>query len=131
MSNLCSSLLGPPEADDILTSTGGSTKPSDTGSAIVANLADLTKLGASETRLELAVDSAGCVLHVTRDTQVEACEDLHVKTCIENTVVVTMTLFAQVYVARCKAILHASSVHESEEASQYWGPTMVTDDTRQ
>ena len=67
-SNLSSSLLGPPEADDIHTSTGGSTKPSDTGSAIVANLADLTKLGASETRLELAVDSAGCVLHVTRDT---------------------------------------------------------------
>jgi len=31
-------------------------------------LADLTKLGASETRLELAVDSAGCVLHVKRDT---------------------------------------------------------------
>jgi len=62
------------KADDIHTSTGGSTKPSDTGSAIVANLADLTKLGAS-------------------------------------------------------AILHASSVHESEEASQYWGPTMVTDDT--
>ena len=68
MSNLSSTLLGPPEADEIHTSTGGSTKPSDTGSAIVANLADLTKLGASETRLELAVDSAGCVLHVTRDT---------------------------------------------------------------
>ena len=46
---LCFSLhLALPEADDIQTSTGGSTKPSDTGSAIVANLADLTKLGASE-----------------------------------------------------------------------------------
>lgn len=38
--------------------------PSDTGSAIVANLADLTKLGASEARPELAVDSAVCVLQV-------------------------------------------------------------------
>ena len=38
--------------------------PSDTGSAIVANLADLTKLGASEARTELAVDSAVCVLQV-------------------------------------------------------------------
>ena len=37
------------QADDLQTSIGGSTKPSDTGSAIVANLADLTKLGASET----------------------------------------------------------------------------------
>ena len=81
ISSFCSTLpLFPQEADDIQTSTGGSTKPSDTGSAIVANLADLTKLGASETRLELAVDSAGNVLHVALDTQVGACEDLHVKT---------------------------------------------------
>ena len=54
--------------------------PSDTGSAIVANLADLTKLGASEARTELAVDSAACVLHVTGDTLVDARKDLHVKT---------------------------------------------------
>ncbi|CAL1172347.1 unnamed protein product, partial [Cladocopium goreaui] len=60
-------------ADEIHTSTGGSTKPSDTGSAIVANLADLTKLGASETRLNW--------------------------------------------------------LWILQEASQYWGPTMVTDDT--
>ena len=32
--------------------------------------------------------------------------------------------------AKSKAILQASSVHESEEASQYWGPTMVTDDAK-
>ncbi|CAK9060266.1 unnamed protein product, partial [Durusdinium trenchii] len=57
------------------TSAGGSTQiSSDSGSVIVANLGDLTKLGAS-------------------------------------------------------AILHASSVQESEEGSQYWGPSMVTDDT--
>lgn len=31
---------------------------------------------------------------------------------------------------KSKAILQASSVHESEEASQYWGPTMVTDDAK-
>lgn len=46
------------QADDIQTSMGGSTKPSDTGSAIVANLADLTKLGASETRLHLTNSAA-------------------------------------------------------------------------
>ena len=38
------------QAGDAQTSTGGSTKPSDAGSGIVANLADLTKLGASATR---------------------------------------------------------------------------------
>ena len=60
--------------------------PSDTGSAIVANLADLTKLGASEARPELAgcgfcsLCSAGCVLHVTGDTLVDARKDFHVKT---------------------------------------------------
>eukprot|EP00913_Durusdinium_trenchii_P035836 g33534.t1 len=54
------------------TSAGGSTQiSSDSGSVIVANLGDLTKLGAS-------------------------------------------------------AILHASSVQESEEGSQYWGPSMDT-----
>ena len=37
------------QAGDAQTSTGGSTKPSDAGSGIVANLADLTKLGASAT----------------------------------------------------------------------------------
>ena len=57
-------------------------------------------------------------------------EDMHLKHCPCG-FLVAMTLFHQVYVARCEAILHASSVHESEEASQYWGPTMVTDDTRQ
>ena len=29
----------------------------------------------------------------------------------------------------CEAILHASSVHESDEGSLYWGPSMVSDDT--
>ncbi|CAK8995015.1 unnamed protein product [Durusdinium trenchii] len=63
------------KVEDVQTSTGGSTQLSDvSGSAIVANLADLTKLGAS-------------------------------------------------------AILHGSSVRESEEASAYWGPSVISDET--
>ena len=77
-----------------------------------------------------------CMWHLTPKLEhAKTCmwRQMRVKTCVENRVVVTtatVSLFAQVYVARCKAILHASSVHESEEASQYWGPSMVTDDTQ-
>ena len=47
--NLALKELSSIQAGDAQTSTGGSTKPSDAGSGIVANLADLTKLGASAT----------------------------------------------------------------------------------
>ena len=96
------------QADDLQTSIGGSTKPSDTGSAIVANLADLTKLGASDTWQQESQND-------WRHKSSLADRADHANVC---------------KYAKSKAILQASSVHESEEASQYWGPTMVTDDAK-